>query len=238
MSPSCSSRIGWVRVYSSSASSVVRARATKYKIETQNRKKKRKVSLFANHSCVANFPLSFTHRSFLVSFRRFSRGDAPPRPSIVSSSSSTRPLPLVSLPARLTLGLVARPPAFPVHGGAPEDFFAEFTFQRRDKSFVSETRELRNSRTRRYRGTTFLSEPPGWCSIPNWIKLSLLASLKTMITTTTSVDESKNPIHTNTLFDEHGVVVVPHVLCERPLSLSLSLSLKKKAVKKQSLFSP
>ena len=50
-------------------------------------------------------------------------------------SSFSFPLPLVSLPKFPTPRTGGSPPAFPVHGGAPEEIFAEFTFQRMAQEF-------------------------------------------------------------------------------------------------------
>ena len=145
---------------------------------------------------MANFPRSFIHDSFLVSFLRFSRGRRVGGKA--SFSSSFPPFRFLFLSSRCQnfqfLGLVALLRLFPSTAELPKRSSPSLRFKEWHKSFVSEKRELRNSRTRRYRGTTFGGEPPGCCSISNWI-LSL-SSLKTLITTTTtSVGESKNPIH-------------------------------------------
>ena len=127
-------------------------------------------NLFANHSCVANFPRSFLHDSFLVSFLRFSRGR---RSS--SFSSSFPPFRFLFLSSRCQnfqlLGLVALLLLFPLTAELPKRSSPSLRFKEWHRSFVSETRALRNSRTRRYRGTPFRNgEPPlRWCSISDWM---------------------------------------------------------------------
>lgn len=144
---------------------------------------------------MANFPRSFIHDSFLVSFLRFSRGrERGGKASFLSSF----PFRFLFLSSRCQnfqfLGLVALLRLFPSTAELPKISSPSLRFKDVHKSFVSEKRELRNSRTRRYRGKTFGVEPPGCCSISKWI-LSLFPLCVTMITTTTSTGESKNPIH-------------------------------------------
>ena len=187
---------------------------------------------------MANFPRSFLHDSFLVSFLRFSRGR---RSS--SFSSSFPPFRFLFLSSRCQnfqlLGLVALLLLFPLTAELPKRSSPSLRFKEWHRSFVSETRALRNSRTRRYRGTPFRNgEPPlRWCSISDWMmtlfSLSFRRGLRRQ--TTSSASESKNPIHhaEDALFDEHEsvrvvesrvVVLFRTCLCAKTLSLSLSLS--------------
>ena len=190
---------------------------------------------------MANFPRSFLHDSFLVSFLRFSRGR---RSS--SFSSSFPPFRFLFLSSRCQnfqlLGLVALLLLFPSTAELPKRSSPSLRFKEWHRSFVSETRALRNSRTRRYRGTTFRGEPLGWCSISNWIKLSLFPLSRRGLRRDDLLCERKQKFNSHTLFSTNTACSSRAWSCfsarvVRKLSLSLSLSLSEESRQKAVLFS-
>ena len=144
---------------SSSSAYFVRARA---RPETRERESEKMNStlpyLFANHSCVANRPLSLTHRVFLVSFRRFFLHVASSRPSttplsFVSSDEGPLFLFLFSRCQNFQLlGLVARRRARASSASLPNFSSPVLRFRLSTSHFVSSPRARRNSRTRTKRG--------------------------------------------------------------------------------------
>ena len=176
---------------------------------------------------MANFPRSFLHDSILVSFLRFSRGR---RSS--SFSSSFPPYRFLFLSSRCQnfqlLGLVALLLLFPLTAELPKRSSPSLPFKVWHRSFVSETRALRNSRTRRYRGTPFRGAPLGWCSISNWmITLFSLSQDEDYDRTTSSFERKQkfnSHIHSFRRTQhvvESRVVVLFRARCAKTLSLSL-----------------